>query len=273
MAVKSQAPSSGFHAVKLSYIGAHNPKLLIDLCFDLTACRRAWPMRTAPATRRTCVPGRLAHGRLLQILARRRNEKSDADVCCCLRSQACGHVAPEAGCANMQGVDELAGKAPPTSNGGTSTSALNLPRRSSAILAAPALHDSCLLWFKKRLELLCPTAHHSLRAGADTPTDFVQQLYDEHQHGLHFVEFLQNGEHKPLFVALSSSREFALSTHVPKQGSYEALMYMLKPAGADQVTWTEQSLSRRLQVRVANLCLPCCALHPTPQQSVPKPSN
>ena len=119
-----------------------------------------------------------------------------------------------------------------------------------------------MTWFQHQLQLLCPPSNRSLRLNAESAADFVTQLYNEEQHGRPFLEFLQSADEKPLFVALLSTRQLTCSSTVPKQGTYEAVLYLLKPTDAENITWNAKSLARHLQVRQQCLSLLCTLAAP-----------
>jgi hypothetical protein len=116
------------------------------------------------------------------------------------------------------------------------------------LFSAPRLDPSCTPWFKQRLELLCPAPRSPLRAGAETAAEFVSELFEDGDHGTAFEEYLQSKEPRALFVILTSSRQFKITTAVAKPGSYVTLMYFLRPSDCEAVKWSVTTLSRKLQV-------------------------
>jgi hypothetical protein len=111
----------------------------------------------------------------------------------------------------------------------------------------PRLAESCYMWLQRMLALLCPAPSDPMRAGADTPTRFVAELYDDAQHGIAFDTFLQSDK-ACMFVLLASSRAFHVTFDVPKCGSYVSLIYVLKPQGASKLAWSAATLASALQV-------------------------
>lgn len=136
----------------------------------------------------------------------------------------------------------------PTSEAGLSKTSSALPKQVVIEASQPCLDPSCLQWLRQRLQLLCPAADSPLRGDAETPADFVTQLFDEEEHGAIFEAFLQEESARTLFAFVTTSRQLMISTMVPKPGDYTAMMYMLCPAKGSIVRWNMASLARKLQV-------------------------
>jgi hypothetical protein len=86
-----------------------------------------------------------------------------------------------------------------------------------------------------------------MRAGADTSSRFVAELYDDAQHGNEFDAFLHSDK-VCMFVILTFDRAFRITLGVPQCGSYVSLLYILKPTSTFRVKWSAASLATMLQV-------------------------
>lgn len=125
-------------------------------------------------------------------------------------------------------------------------------RANSTTFEAPALADDCRAWLQQRLRLLCPGQGSALRGDAEDAASFVAELYDSLQHGAAFQAFLV-GVQPCLFAYITPDRALALAPRAPRPGAHAVLLYILKPQGYAEATWTAASLTQHMQVRAAVL--------------------
>jgi hypothetical protein len=136
----------------------------------------------------------------------------------------------------------------------------SLSHKSVSYVHESSLDSSCVQWLTQRLRLLFPASSSPLRGSAQSPVEFVDELFDPTKHTLVFEDFLHRTDGLPLFASLTLSRTFNMSTSVPQAGSYSSFMYFVKPLMKEDQEWTSSSLTDNIQVllecSVAKVCLP-----------------